>query len=227
MYMAPKRPLLRFFNSARSGVNYAQKRSISYGPNLNVHDFDLARQKSPTLNRQFLHVETQEHNLRQKISQLSPEHDIHKVSGYKEAFLKSRELRIEHDPAVAPHYSPLEHKVSLMSPRNMDETGHEMQHAVDMMSGAISRSNPKEKLHSELRAFTAQEKIHQELHQTSASPPLFENRTPQEMAASYHGKDSYPGTLKGSEEIVKNRLGKRFRSLDELLNNFGSKRNRD
>jgi hypothetical protein len=105
-------------------------------------------------------------------------------------------LNIGTNLATAPHYDPATNSVSLMNPGQMDQTGHELQHASDHIHGDLDLANPDHRLASELNAFTTQDAVSQET--TGAGPRNFEDRTPSEMARSYHGKDGYPGTLDSS-----------------------------
>jgi hypothetical protein len=106
---------------------------------------------------------------------------------------ESAKLKVGVNRAVSPHYSHEDNSISLMNPDQMDQTGHELQHARDQLHGDLDLGNPHHRLASELNAFTRQDLVARE--STGASPQNFTGRTPQQMAESYHGKAGYPGTL--------------------------------
>jgi hypothetical protein len=113
---------------------------------------------------------------------------------------ESATLRIRTNAGVAPHYNHEENSVSLMMPEQMDQTGHELQHALDHLSGELDLSLPSHRLASEHNAFTRQHSVSSRL--TGRPPANFEGRSPEQMARSYEGKESYPGTLDESQKAV-------------------------
>lgn len=115
---------------------------------------------------------------------------------------ESARLTVGSSQGISPHYNQHENSISLMTPSNLDETSHELQHARDHLHKDLDLHNPEHRIASELNAFTRQDKVSKEL--TGRSPDTFEGRTAQKMAESYEGKTKkgYHGTLKTSLEAV-------------------------
>ncbi|MCI4671933.1 MAG: hypothetical protein MRZ79_27570 [Bacteroidia bacterium] len=90
-----------------------------------------------------------------------------------------------------------------MNPDQMDQTGHELQHAHDHLYGNLDLHNPDHRIASELTAFSRQAQVSRDL--TGGLPPTFEGRSPAEMARSYEGKTDkgYTGTLASSLDAVR------------------------
>lgn len=99
-----------------------------------------------------------------------------------------------------PHYNPTTNEVWLTEAKRIDHAGHELQHAYDHIHGDLDLNEPSHRIASELNAFTQQQKV--SLEATGTPPEGWVHRTPQAMAESYHGKKTYPGTLKQSLAAV-------------------------
>lgn len=116
---------------------------------------------------------------------------------------ESARLTVGINQGKSPHYNQDENSISLMTPSNLDETSHELQHARDHLHKDLDLHNPEHRIASELNAFTRQHHVSMDL--TGRPPVNFEGRTPKQMAESYEGKTEkgYQGTLKTSLEAVR------------------------
>jgi hypothetical protein len=121
---------------------------------------------------------------------------------------ESARLGVEYHAGTAPHYAPGTNTISLMMNDQLDQAGHELQHAHDHIHGNLDLHEPSHRLHSEELAFAQQDRVSRE--DAGRPPQLFKGRTPDEMARSYEGKKGYPGTLDESRDAVEEwRRGKR------------------
>lgn len=111
-----------------------------------------------------------------------------------------KKLSVMLSPGEKPHYNPSLKKVVVNDSKWLDSLPHELEHARQDLSGELSLMKPEHRLWSEALAFKKQDIVSKEI--SGKSPKIFEGRNWIEMATSYVGKKSYPGTLESSKISV-------------------------
>lgn len=134
-----------------------------------------------------------------------PSFSVENISRVK--LSNQKKLSVMRSPGEKPHYDPNLKKVVVNDSKWLDSLPHELEHARQDLSGELSLMKPEHRLWSEALAFRKQDIVSKEI--SGKSPKIFEGRTSIEMAKSYVGKKSYPGTLESSKlSVEKDRAAK-------------------
>lgn len=184
--------------SAASTAGMA-KRAIHFESAAVAQNLQSGRRQSSALNKVAQGIEHKEHLLRKKVDGLSPHHDIHRIPGYKEAFLASQEVKVV-ERGIQSSYNRATRTVTLADSRNHNHTAHELQHASDHLHRAINFADELENLAAEKSAFSTQLEVETELGSALKTPRG--GLTASQEAQKYEGKPNYPGTLASSEKVV-------------------------
>lgn len=191
---ARRRPSISAASSQLSRLSSMGSRNISYGPGLQPR-IDGYRERSSTLNASMSEVEQRELETARYLDSLPPNHDVHTTPGYRDGFLKSRELSIGMHAGRPPSMDPHGRHINLMT-GSADELAHEVNHYNNYQNG-LTNSGPQN-IASELYAFQAQRQVHREVTGSNTDPASFDGMDPEGLARKYEGKANYPGDFESS-----------------------------